>query len=305
MSDEFDNAILDIAENLRRTLAFIPHEIKQKCEEIRLRAGLPLCLTVGGRVLFVCRDSNVLSTLPSNALTVTADDIKQTLSLLCRQSVYLHENEIKQGFISLKRGCRAGVCGVFNADGMLTAVTSINIRIARQIHGCAHELLPYAKGGLLIAGPPASGKTTVLRDLVRLLSNGCDGNYYRVTVIDSRGEISGGVGVLDVGVNTDVLYTGSKAVGVDIALRTMYPNVIAFDEIGTAEELESVRSCFNAGVSIITTAHCRNAADIMHRDITADIINSTAVSSVALLSEKLGEPPRILTPEELKNGVCN
>ena len=302
MPAEFDNAILQIADNLKRTLTFIPQKVKQKCEEIRLRAGLPVCLTVGGKVLFVCRNSTVCDVLPQNALTATNDDIQQTLSLLCNRSVYLHENEIRQGFISLPNGCRAGVCGVFNADGMLVSVRSINIRIARQIFDCARNLLPYTSGGLLIAGPPASGKTTMLRDLIRLLSSGYGDCYYRVAVIDSRGEISGG-GALDLGVNTDILYTPSKAIGTDIALRTMYPDFIAFDEIGTAAELNSVRNCFNAGVGIITTAHCRDVADIMRRDVTRAIVESGAVANVALLSQNIGAMPQVLNIKELITGA--
>lgn len=304
MPTEFDNAISKVANNLKRPLSFIPQEVKQKCEEIRLREGLPVCLTVGGSVLFVRQNSTVCDVFPQNALTATSDDIQQSLSLLCNKSVYLHESEIKQGFISLPHGCRAGVCGVFNADGMLVRVTSINIRIAQQIFDCARTLLPYASGGLLIAGPPSSGKTTMLRDLIRLLSNGASGRCLRVTVIDSRGEISGR-GTLDLGVNTDVLYTLDKAVGTDIALRTMYPQFIAFDEIGTAAELKSVKNCFNAGVGIITTAHCRDIHDIMRRDVTREILESGAVSNVALLSEKRGTTPEILACEELKIGVCN
>ena len=303
MSTEFDNTLLQLADSIKRTLTFIPQDIKQKCEEIRLRTGLPVCLTVGGRVMFVCKNSAVCDSPMPDTLIATEDDIKQTLSLLCRQSVYLHESEIKQGFVSLACGGRAGVCGAFNADGMLTSVLSINIRIARQIFDCAKNLLPYVKGGLLIAGPPGCGKTTMLRDLVRLLSDGADGNFYRVAVIDSRYEISGGT-AFKLGANTDVLYTADKATGTQIALRTMYPHFIAFDEIGTAAELGAVRDCFNAGVGIITTAHCREASDIMRRDVTREIIKSGAVSGVALLSQKVGAPPQILTQRELKQCVC-
>lgn len=295
----FDNVALQIADNLKRKLLFIPDNIKQKCEEIRLRTGLPVCLTVGGKTLFVYNDSSVRNTYSSDVLIASKDDLSETLALLCKHSVYLHENELRQGFISLPNGCRAGVCGDFNDEGMLTSVTSINIRIARQIFNCAKPLLPFSKKGLLIAGPPGSGKTTILRDLVRLLSNGDDGECYRVAVVDSRGEISGG-GTLDLGVNTDVLRTGEKSIGVEIALRTMYPQFIVFDEIGTLRELESVRNCFNAGVNIITTVHAHSKCDLKYRDIIQKIISCNVISCVALLPENIGENPIVMSTGELK-----
>lgn len=299
---EFDDAILQLDDRIKRTLQFIPEDIKKKCEEIRLRAGLPLCLTVGGRVMFVCKNSAVSEFLPKNCFIVTHKEVMQTLSLLCKNSLYMYESEIRQGFVSLSGGNRAGVCGVFNADGMLVSVTSINIRIARQIFDCARVLLPYTNGGLLIAGPPSSGKTTILRDLVRLISNGENGLYRRVAVIDSRGEISGG-GALDTGINTDVLYTKDKAVGALIALRTMFPDYIFFDEIGTKAELQSVRECFNAGATVITTAHCKETEDIMRRDVTCEIIKSGAIDKVVLLSQKVGAVPHIFDVKELFSGV--
>lgn len=306
MKNEFDNAILQIAHNIQRTLFFLPENIKQNVEEIRLRAGLPVCLTVKGKVLFVCRNSTVTQFNTAECLVVSHDDLKNTLSLLCNNSVYLHESEIKQGYISLSHGNRAGVCGVFNAEGMITTVSSVNIRIARQIFGCAKPLISYIGGGLLIAGPPGCGKTTVLRDLIRLLSNGENGCCQRVTVIDSRGEISGGFGdkpFNDLGANTDILYTQNKALGTQIALRTMFPNIIAFDEIGTDDELQSVLDCFNAGVQIITTAHCCNKDDIMCRTVTRNIVASGAIESVALFSKKIGAPPQIFNVKEFCTNV--
>lgn len=309
MKNEFDNAILQIDGRIQRTLFFLPESIKQNVDEIRIRAGLPVCLTVNGKVLFVCKDSTVSKLKNSNCYIASYDELEKTLSLLCNNSVYLHESEIKNGYISLKNGNRAGVCGVFNADGMLTEITSVNIRIARQIFGVALPLLSLCNsGGMLIAGPPASGKTTMLRDLIRLLSSGAGGEYRRVAVIDSRGEISGGFSgrcVNDLGENTDVLYTRDKALGTQIALRTMFPEFIAFDEIGTKNELQSVVDCFNAGVSIITTAHCHDVNDIMHRAVTASIVKSGAVSNVVLLSQSLGAPPQIFNVKEFFANVAN
>lgn len=301
MECEFDNAILQICERIRRALLFLPPNIKQCAEEIRLRSGLPVCLTVSGRVLFVCKNGGVASTYGGECITASHNDLMQTLLLLCNNSVYMHEDEIKQGYIALPRGNRAGVCGVFNESGMLVCVSSINIRIARQIFDCARPLIAHTDSGLLIAGPPGSGKTTVLRDLIRLLSDGANGRCQRVTVIDSRGELSGGFNTKtynDLGTNTDVLFMQNKAVGTQIALRTMFPDIIAFDEIGTEQELAQVTDCFNAGVKIITTAHCRNVADIRNRPVIKGIIKSGAVGKTALY-KKAGELPLLLTANEV------
>lgn len=302
MNNEFDNAVLQLSDNLRRILTFVPEDIKNSTQEIRLRLNLPLTLTVNGEVYFVCNNSRVTDCERDDCFTVTKQDLDSTLIKLCNNSVYLHENEIKQGYVSLSGGNRAGVCGAFNSEGILVAVTSINVRIARQILGCAKNLLPYAKNGLLIAGPPASGKTTVLRDLIRLISNGEDGRYRRVAVIDSRGEISGGISKLDLGINTDVLYLKDKSIGTQIALRTMFPNVIAFDEIGTNDEFKEVKECFNAGVDIITTVHCTSVFELSKREIIVKIIKSGAVKYIAVLTA-VGVPPHILEANEVLNNA--
>lgn len=303
MSSEFDRAVFQTADRIYRVLSFVPQEIKQNSDEIRLRLNLPLCLTVKGKVYFVCQDGSVTDFQSVNSFIVTKQDLQSTVAKLCNNSVYMHENEIKQGFISLPFGNRAGICGVFNDGGSLVTVTSLNIRIARQIFDCGKSLLPYSENGLLIAGPPSSGKTTILRDIIRLISNGSGGQYKRVAVIDSRGEISGGISKLDLGVNTDVLYLKDKAIGTQIALRTMFPNIIAFDEIGTNEELAGVCECFNAGVGIITTAHCDNANNLLERSIIKNIINCGAINYVAVMSAKIGEEPKIINVKELVENV--
>lgn len=145
----------------------------------------------------------------------------------------------------------------------------------------------------MIAGPPGSGKTTVLRDMIRQLSDGAKGVYLRVAAVDTRGELSGGADPVmknDLGSNTDVLMIGEKATGVEIALRTLFPDIIAFDEIGTANELKTVSQSFHAGVCVITTAHAGSINDLKRRSVTSQLLESGAISKVAILSPKTQKP---------------
>ncbi len=293
--NDFNNVTLYISNRIRRVLQFLPVDIKSKAQEIRLRANLPVCLTIAGETLFVREDSSVSHT-PSRALVATYDELQESLLLLCKSSVYAHERELREGYISLPNGCRAGVSGAWGSEGQFCKVSSINIRIAREVLGCADALLSAYRRGMLIAGPPGSGKTTLLRDLVRQLSSG-GGGYKRVAVIDSRGELSGGFDGAshnDLGPSTDVLHTESKAAGTQIALRTMFPDIIAFDEVGTKAELRGIADSFNAGVDIITSAHCGSVEELLNRSVTKELINSGAVSDVAVLSAVIGKPPEIL-----------
>ena len=202
----------------------------------------------------------------------------------------------------MSNGHRAGVCGTVINNGMKD-ISSVNIRIAREVIGSADELARrFDGGGILIAGPPCSGKTTVLRDTVRQLSDGLYNRYMRVAVIDSRGELSGsakGQCKNRLGTNTDILLTEDKAAGAMMALRTMFPDIIAFDEIGTAAELNSVSDCFNAGVAVITTAHIGTKKDLFRRSVTSMLLDSGAISTVAVLPAEIGGGMEIYDTEEL------
>lgn len=295
----FDAALYGVPERLRRTLEFLPEDIKSSVEEIRIRAGLPISLTVKGQTLFVCRGGNVADYITGDILKSTKEEAQESFLLLCKNSVYAHTTELKGGYIMMPGGNRAGVCGTFSKDGRLTQVTSVNIRIAREVYGSADIPAQNFCGGMLIAGPPCSGKTTVLRDLIRQLSSGARGIYYRIAVIDSRGELSGGGGANNMGENTDVLMIDNKALGTEIALRTLSPDIIAFDEIGTAAELKSISDCFNAGVDIITTAHSSSIEDLKRRSVTGQLLSSGMISTVVLLSKNIGAAPQIIDVEEM------
>lgn len=305
----FDTALQAVSPTIRNVLAFLPQGIKNKTEEIRLRNGLPVALTVSGKPLFVTRSGNLCEYITKDLLTATKSDLQDSFMLLCKRSVYAHTAELKEGYIVMDNGHRAGICGTITEDGHLRDVSSINIRIAHEVLGCADNIIKeFDMGGFLIAGPPGSGKTTLLRDLIRQLSSGVTGKYLKLSVIDSRGELSGssfGNCANNLGENTDVLIIKDKALGLEIAVRTLFPDIVAFDEIGSFSELNKVSESFNAGVSVLTTAHAGSVQDLLSRSITKSLINSGAISKVALLPQSIGDPIQIFTVKELQENAVH
>lgn len=298
INNALSNILYALPTKIKGALFNLSPTVQQNVAEIRLRKNLPLALTVSGETVFLKKDGQTCFNLCDGLVYTTESDLSECFYRLCDHSVFAHENELREGFIIMKNGCRAGVCGRLCNNGYVQDITSINIRISREVKGCANFLFSqYNGGGLLIAGPPGCGKTTMLRDFLRRLSNGENGRINRVVVIDSRGEISGG-GNLDLGVATDVLQSENKGDGVEIALRTMFPDVIAFDEIGNQQELAAISQCFSAGVKVITTAHTETVFDLKNREITQLLLKSEAIDQIALLPRTIGGKIQIFSKKE-------
>ena len=291
-----DDVLYALPERIAKTVSKLPFCVKCGVYEIRLRANRPVCLTMD-RNFYISQDGVVSTLMPRNPLIITREELSEVVVRLTDRSVYTRSEELCSGYISMKNGNRAGICGSFN-QGVFGEVSSINIRIARSVMGAATSLYEETKGGLLIAGGPGSGKTTILRDLIRHLSN----NGRRVCVVDSRGEIAAcerGHPKLDIGVNTDVISGVNKEKGLEIAVRTMFPQIVAFDEIANEEELKRLFEGFFSGITVIATAHIGSKEELVLRSVTAKLIENRVVAKVALLPSKIGGEIEVVSVKDM------
>ena len=253
----------------------LPEGGAERIAEIRLRTNRPAyAVTLDGE--------NIPCSPP-----FSQEDISECFLELCRNSVHSFAREIAEGYITLPGGGRVGFCGTaVMQDGRLTSlrdISSLNIRFPRQVKGCAEELCrrAFRQGlcSLIVCGKPLSGKTTVLRDMARIL-----GKSRRVAVVDSRSELAGvqgGVPSLDVGENTDVLNGYSKADGIICALRSLSPEIIICDEIG--DDAGAVRQCMSCGVKLIVSAHAGSITELKRRPALSELLS--LFDKAALLGE--------------------
>lgn len=256
--------------------------------EIRLRRNKAVIIYIKNTPYFISVGGKLISSYSDNVIQIGEDDFDFITDRLCNHSFHTNMHTMIDGYITAKNGSRVGIgaAAVYkdNSINSVKNINSINIRIAREYRNCSREILNtlYTESdpSIIVAGPVLSGKTTFLRDFSRLLSSGFAGKYRKVTIVDERREIASG---FDVGVNTDVLTGYEKAKGIEIATRTLSPDIIVCDEIGNISELEAIKYGFSTGISFAVSVHIKDKTQLLTNHIVSRLIETEEFDYIVLL----------------------
>ena len=287
--------------DIEEILKYFPNQIykllKNTCmQDINLQKDLQeIRIRVGRIILLKTRKVDITIDYKINTT-----EILQTLEKLFENSIYAYKNQICEGFITVKGGHRIGLTGTaVMEDGKilnLKYITSLNFRIAREVINCSNRILKeiihqenHTIYNTLIVSPPGKGKTTMLRDIIRNISNGVKELQFKgmtCGVVDERGEIAAmykGIPQNDIGIRTDVIENISKSKGMKMLIRSMAPEVIACDEIGTKEDVQAIAEAITAGVKGIFTMHGKSIEDIQNNSQINHLIETKQIEKVIFL----------------------
>ncbi len=294
-----------LPEVIRKLLLKFSYTNNDKIIELRLRVNQPLEVVTTKNYYFLKKQNN-------EEYIINKILIKKTFNILMENSLYAMERELKEGFITINGGHRVGFTGEVvlrnNKIKSIKNINSINFRIAHQVLGVADKLVDYLYNekldsyyNSLIIGPPLSGKTTLLRDLIRIYSTGVSKKNirsFKVSVIDERSEIGGnykGVPQNDLGKRSDILDNCPKSQGILMLIRTMSPEIIAVDEIGSDNDINAIIRALNSGVKLLATIHGYDYQSIFNKRLSNRLKDLNMFKRIIIMSsKKLGKVKRIV-----------
>jgi len=263
---------------------------KEKLYELRIRVDKPIMVNYGGNLHYL--SDNGVTTCRQNALVADRNDVETVIKCVSEYSLYAVSDQLNKGYITTKRGERLGIAGEYvQENGKIMTIhnfTSVNVRFPHEVIGCSDFLYPYvAENGViyntLIISRPGLGKTTLLRDLCRHLS---DDMFINLLVADERGELSGGGGALCLGEKTDVLSMGIKSYAFCAGLRALRPDVVATDELFGEEDVRSVLEISSCGVKILATRHAESISDLSKSQDFSHLIQQKVFERYVILSKE-------------------
>lgn len=275
-------------------------------QEIRLRAGRPLIIIYGKCEYFLGINSGLTHSI-EKAYYVSASELREAMDYISNYSRYAFEEELRQGYITIQGGHRIGVAGkiLWENGGVknMGNISFMNIRVAHQATGCSEKIMQYIRHGngiynTLLISPPRCGKTTLLRDMIRILSNGDGYNRgFTVGVVDERSELGAcykGCPQNDLGCRSDVLDGCPKAEGMMMLVRSMAPEIIAVDEIGSNKDASAVNYVMNCGIHVIATVHGLDMGEIRNKPVLGSLVKEQAFKRYILLEAgKIGKVSHI------------
>ena len=266
-----------------------------RLNEIRLRANCPTIVYYGGKYFL---GENGLADSSKDALNVTSQELNDIVFRACECSIYAHNEELKQGFVTLQNGIRIGICGEIVTDkGTIKTIknfSSLNIRIPREVKNCSLTALPYLhnENGIfntLVVAPPGAGKTTFIRDLSAQLGDKFIAK--NLLIIDERNEISAtcnGRASLYVGKYSDIYSSCSKEFGIINGIRTMTPDIIVLDELANKSDIEALYNAVGCGVKVIATTHSKDYNELQSKPFFRELLKMAIFERFVVLSNAKG-----------------
>lgn len=299
----FKNIISCFPNYLAESINNLESKHKQNLKEIRLYENKNVILCFGKENTFLNKNGQVSRYFEDDLLTLKKGDIEEIFKAFCQYSIHSYLEEIKKGFITIHGGHRVGVYGTVVTEDRkvitIKDISSLNIRISRQIIGCSNDLVfnlfnKYVYSTLIV-GVPNSGKTTLLRDIVRNLSG--DKRLKKISVIDERGEISNislNESLYNLGYVCDIYNLCPKEIGIEMALRAGSPDVIVCDEIGSDDDVKSMTKTMLSGVKVITTAHANTLDELLAKDNILKMLKKNIFEKIIFLdSDNIGRIRKI------------